>query len=237
MRRPVPVLIVATVLALIAAMGADHPAAPVPAAATTETRGGDAHDRSVPQPHETRAGAVASARPEHVAYQHAAYRACMHYLGQTPRTTNRDWERTRSTAYMRWLWLTWRTRKLECRGEVQRADSDVRYAIRLIFQGDGDPRYPGNAAEQAVRVAWCESRWTTTDRLGQYVGVGQLGTSERSAYGIGVYRSSDPATAATASVVVQVRSFYRMFVAAGRSWGRWACRPGGGGETSSWVAY
>ena len=37
MKRLVPVLIVATVLALIAAMGTDHPAAPVPAAATAQT--------------------------------------------------------------------------------------------------------------------------------------------------------------------------------------------------------
>lgn len=175
--------------------------------------------------------------PDQVEAQYQQYRACMHYLGQTPRRANGDWWKTPSFAYRGWLYLTWRTRKLACHGERQRADSDVRYAIRLIFQGPGDPRYPYDAAEQAIRVAWCESNWTTTNVTGQYAGVGQLGTSERSDYGLGPYRSSDTQTAITASVVLQVRSFYRMFVAAGRSWSRWACRPGNGGETSSWVAY
>lgn len=175
-------------------------------------------------------GAATSLRdhtPDQVEAQYQQYRACMHYLGQTPRRANGDWWTTPSFAYRRWLYLTWRTRKLACHGERQRADSDVRYAIRLIFQGPGNPRYPYDAAEQAVRVAWCESRWTTTDKLGQYEGVFQMGYSERAQYAVGNY----------ATIVEQVRSGYRMFVAAGRSWTRWACRPGSGGETSSWVAY
>jgi len=165
--------------------------------------------------------------PAQVEAQYQQYRACMSYLVQTPRHTNRQWETTPSSLYRRWLYLTWRTRKLECRGERQRADSDVRYAIRLVFQGPGDPRYPYDAKEQAIRVAWCESNWTTTDKLGQYEGVFQMGYSERAQYAVGNY----------ATIVEQVRSGYRMFVAAGRSWTRWACRPGAGGETSSWVAY
>ena len=181
----------------------------------------------------------AAVTPERVEAQYQQYRACMHYLGQTPRHTTRAWETTPSDAYRRWLYLTWRTRKLACHGERQRADSDVRYAIRLIFQGPGDPGYPyrHSASEQAIRVAWCESNWTTWNVTGQYAGVGQLGSSERSDYGLGPYRSNDTQTAITASVVLQVRSFYRMFVAAGRSWARWSCRPGSGSETSSWVAY
>ena len=187
-------------------------------------------------------GAATSLRdhtPDQVEAQYQQYRACMHYLGQTPRRANGDRWTTPSFAYRRWLYLTWRTRKLACHGERQRADSDVRYAIRLIFQGPGDPGYPyrHSASEQAIRVAWCESNWTTWNVTGQYAGVGQLGSSERSDYGLGPYRSNDTQTAITASVVLQVRSFYRMFVAAGRSWARWSCRPGSGSETSSWVAY
>lgn len=165
--------------------------------------------------------------PDQVEAQYQQYRACMHYLGQTPRHANGDWWTTPSFAYRRWLYLTWRTRKLACHGERQRADSDVRYAIRLVFQGPGDPRYPYDAAEQAIRVAWCESNWTTTNVTGQYRGVFQMGDSERAQYAVGNY----------STIVEQVRSGYRMFVAAGRSWNRWACRPGSGGETSAWVAY
>ncbi len=121
--------------------------------------------------------------PAQVERQYQQYRACMHYLGQTPRRTNREWETTPSFAYRGWLYWTWRERKLACLGDKQRADSDVRYAIRLIFQGPGDPRYPYTAAEQAVRVAWCESRWTTTDKLGQYEGVFQMGTADANPFG------------------------------------------------------
>lgn len=64
MKRLVPVLIVATVLALGATVAADHPAAPVPAAATTETGGGDARGRTVSLAHESRAVALAAARTE-----------------------------------------------------------------------------------------------------------------------------------------------------------------------------
>lgn len=39
MRRAIPVLIVATILALAASVGANHPAAPVPAAAVAQTHG------------------------------------------------------------------------------------------------------------------------------------------------------------------------------------------------------
>lgn len=62
MTRLIPVLIVAAILALIASVGADTPAAPVPASATTETGGGDA--RALSPEHETRAVAVAAARTE-----------------------------------------------------------------------------------------------------------------------------------------------------------------------------
>lgn len=164
---------------------------------------------------------------------------CRRALGVPVFQTSRGWETAKRGPYYVWMHALWRSRYLECRGATQRANEDVRYAIRLIFRGPGDPRYAyaDSAAEQAVRVAWCESRWTTWDRLGQYAGVGQLGNQERAEYGIGVYASRDPEAAITASAVLQVRSFYRMFVAAGRSWGRWSCRPGDGGETSSWVAY
>lgn len=147
---------------------------------------------------------------------------CRRDLGLPVYQTRRHWETTRSQAYLAWMWRLWHKRHVTCMHQTKRALSDVRYAIRLIFQGPGDPRYPYDAAEQAIRVAWCESRWTTTDKLGQYEGVFQMGAAERAQYGVGNYQT----------VIEQVRSGYRMFVAAGRSWGRWQCRPGSGGETS-----
>lgn len=148
--------------------------------------------------------------------------ACRRDLGLPVYQTRRGWETTRPGPYMDWMWRLWHKRHQTCMRQTARATRDVRYAIRLIFRGDGDPRYPYTAAEQAVRVAWCESRWTNTDVTGQYKGVFQLGSSERAQYQVGDY----------VGVISQVRSGYRMFVAAGRSWSRWQCRPGSGGETS-----
>ncbi len=162
---------------------------------------------------------------------------CRRDLGLPAFQTRRAWETAVGQDYRRWIYQLWRKRYVKCEKQTDRAYSDVRFAIRLIFRGLGDPRYAYDAKEQAVRVAWCESRWSPQDRLGQYVGLFQMGNNERADYGIGLYASRDEETARYATIIDQVRSAYRMFVAAGRSWTRWACRPGSGGETSSHVAY
>jgi hypothetical protein len=66
---------------------------------------------------------------------------------------------------------------------------------------------------QAVAVAWCESRHTTTARNGQYLGLFQMGSSERVRFGHG------PAA------WDQARAAYRYFVVAGRDWSPWSCKP------------
>lgn len=128
----------------------------------------------------------------------------------------------------------WSQRCAEARRLVRRANRRPLLALRLVFAGRGDPRhaYAGSAEQQAVRVAWCESNWDPRTRTGQYVGLLQLGSSERWQYGVGPYRSGDTATAAGATNLEQARSGYRMFRAGGRSWSRWQCRPGPGGPTS-----
>lgn len=78
----------------------------------------------------------------------------------------------------------------------------------VICEVFGD-RYCG----QALRVAWCESRLTTTARNGQYLGLFQMGARERRRYGHGP------------SAQAQTLAAHRYFVASGRDWSPWSCRP------------
>jgi len=66
---------------------------------------------------------------------------------------------------------------------------------------------------EALRVAWCESRYNTRARNGQYHGLFQMGDWERRTYGHG----HDAWT--------QARAAYRYFVASGRDWSPWECKP------------
>lgn len=74
--------------------------------------------------------------------------------------------------------------------------------IRVVFHPYG---------EQALRVAWCESRFDVNARNGQYRGLFQMGASERARFGHG------------RTVLAQSRAARRYFDLAG--WGPWACRP------------
>ncbi len=70
----------------------------------------------------------------------------------------------------------------------------------------------GPRCQEAVAVAWCESRLETTAQNGQYLGLFQMGSYERSLFGHG--RSArDQAVAA-----------HRYFVRTGRDWSPWSCR-------------
>ncbi len=77
-------------------------------------------------------------------------------------------------------------------------------AIRLVF---------GDYAEQALRVAWCESRWDTGATNGQFLGLYQMGDFARSTYGH------------SGSALGQAQAAYRYFVASGRDWSPWSCQP------------
>jgi hypothetical protein len=70
--------------------------------------------------------------------------------------------------------------------------------------------------QEAVAVAWCESRLQTTAQNGQYLGLFQMGSYERSLFGHG----STPHAQAEAA--------HRYFVRSGRDWSPWGCR---------WAAY
>ena len=73
----------------------------------------------------------------------------------------------------------------------------------------------GSYCKEALAVARCESKLNTWAQNGQYLGLFQMGSSERRLFGHGP------------SVEEQVRAAYRYFVASGRDWSPWSCKPGG----------
>lgn len=92
------------------------------------------------------------------------------------------------------------------RREVRRrAARSPRVAICKVF----GRRYCG----QALSVAWCESRHSTTAENGQYLGLFQMGWSERRLFGHG------------RSALAQAKAAHRYFVLSGRDWSPWSCKP------------
>lgn len=82
--------------------------------------------------------------------------------------------------------------------------SDPWAAIRHVF---------GQYAAQAQVVASCESGHSVYAQNGQYLGLFQMGESERSKYGHG----STP--------LAQAKAAYRYFTASGFDWSPWQCKP------------
>ena len=74
----------------------------------------------------------------------------------------------------------------------------------------------GSYCGEAVAIARCESRLNTTAQNGQYRGLFQMGSHERSLFGHG-------STAHDQSLAA-----HRYFVRSGRDWSPWGCR---------WAAY
>jgi hypothetical protein len=85
-----------------------------------------------------------------------------------------------------------------------RQPSQAETAIRYVF---------GPYATQALRVAYCESRYSIWARNGQYLGLFQMGEYARSRYGHAW------------NAWAQAISAWRYFVDSGRDWSPWACRP------------
>jgi hypothetical protein len=71
----------------------------------------------------------------------------------------------------------------------------------------------GDYCGQALRVARCESGYQTTAQNGQYLGIFQMGSSERHLFGHG------------STALAQARAAYRYFVRSGRDWSPWSCKP------------
>ena len=71
----------------------------------------------------------------------------------------------------------------------------------------------GSYCRQALQVARCESGYRTSAQNGQYLGLFQMGSSERRLFGHG------------ATAYQQAQAAYRYFVRSGRDWSPWSCKP------------
>jgi hypothetical protein len=92
------------------------------------------------------------------------------------------------------------------RREARRlAHAPPKVAICRVF----GRRYCG----QALRVSWCESHHSTRAQNGQYLGLFQMGSSERRLFGHGETAHR------------QAIAAHRYFVASGRDWSPWSCKP------------
>lgn len=99
--------------------------------------------------------------------------------------------------------IAWLERRIVRREARRLAALPPKQAICDVF---------GRYCRQAINVAWCESRLTTTARNGQYLGLFQMGSSERRIFGHG-------STAHDQSVAA-----HKYFVLSGRDWSPWGCR-------------
>ena len=87
--------------------------------------------------------------------------------------------------------------------EAHLAKAPPRQAICGVFE---------QYCRQALAVAWCESRLSTDAQNGQYLGLFQMGSSERRLFGHGE-TAHEQAVAA-----------HGYFVSSGRDWSPWSCR-------------
>ena len=71
----------------------------------------------------------------------------------------------------------------------------------------------GEYCQEALAVSRCESGLRTDARNGQYLGLFQMGSSERRLFGHGTV------------AVDQAEAAHRYFVASGRDWSPWSCKP------------
>ena len=71
----------------------------------------------------------------------------------------------------------------------------------------------GDRCREALAVSRCESRLRTDAQNGQYLGLFQMGSDARRLFGHG------------STAVAQAEAAHRYFVASGRDWGPWSCKP------------
>jgi len=110
-----------------------------------------------------------------------------------------------SCKYALWVATLWKARTKAWR-EIERQLKDPVVAIRVVF---------GGHSEEALSVASCESghTYSVNAQNGQYLGIFQMGSNERETYGHG----NTP--------YAQAKAAHRYFVASGRDWSPWECKP------------
>jgi hypothetical protein len=137
---------------------------------------------------------------EYIAQTHVCQRA-LHT--QETKYSGRKW---RGDRYDHWRLHKWWKRKTEYCKLLHQLNRDPRLAIRYVF---------GSRAEEALRVSGCETGHTywVGSQNGQYLGIFQMGTSERARFGHGP------------TALEQAFAAYAYFNDSGRDWSPWACKP------------
>ena len=103
------------------------------------------------------------------------------------------------------------------RAELERREADAERR-RLLTAFEPSPEKAicqvfGSYCRQALQVARCESGVQTTAQNGEYLGLFQMGSTERRTFGHGE------------SAIEQAQAAYRYFVRSGRDWSPWSCKP------------
>lgn len=106
-------------------------------------------------------------------------------------------------AYLNWLKRLW----------SGRADEAFRSYVDLREPKNAICHVFGEYCSEALSVSWCESRYHVTAENGQYLGLFQMGAYARSLYGH------------SSTALGQAHSALLYFVASGRDWSPWSCRP------------
>jgi len=107
-----------------------------------------------------------------------------------------------------------RARAARARHALARAEQRRRArALAALRPGPAICKVFGSYCRQALQVAHCESGYSTRAQNGQYLGLFQMGTSERRLFGHG------------STAIEQAQAAYRYFVRSGRDWSPWSCKP------------
>ena len=96
---------------------------------------------------------------------------------------------------------------------ARRAQSRRLAAVEAATPRTAICRVFGDYCREALAVSRCESGLRTDAQNGQYLGLFQMGSTERRLFGHGD------------SAVEQAKAAHRYFVASGRDWSPWSCKP------------
>lgn len=110
-----------------------------------------------------------------------------------------------------------RTGVARARAELARQKAEAE-RTRLLASLEHSPRKAichvfRSYCGEALQVARCESGYSVDAQNGQYLGLFQMGASERRIFGHGE------------TALEQARAAYRYFVGSGRDWSPWSCKP------------
>jgi hypothetical protein len=126
--------------------------------------------------------------------------------GVTRTPTRHAERRATSVPFLRWIDRLWLERKIRARHLAsQRWGGSVQTIICRVF---------GSQCQEALYIAYRESRYSIHAVNGQYLGLFQMGSGERSAY----------ATAGYATAYEQTVAAHNLYRA--RGWEPWTCCEG-----------